>query len=604
MGLGALGNRNGPRALALAAFFLTTPAFALDELAFNVAGDDRSIEKELENASLLVAAEAEGRTNSRDLIAAARAEYERIVNALYGLGYYGPVVRVNVDGREAANIPTYRIPREIRRIRVDVDPGQQFVFGEARVAPLPRGAQPADGFARGEPARATVIRDAAAAGVDAWRERGRAKAEVSDQSLIADHANGRMNARIGLDPGPVVRFGALRQVTPSYVRATRIQRIAGLPTGEVFSPEALQRSAERLRRTGAFASVALREGELNPDGSMDILMSIDDMKPRRFGFGAEVSSLEGAGASAFWMHRNLLGGAERFRVDGAVSGLTPGFGNLDVEVGARLDIPAAFGTDTDAYVMAEAAYLREPTFSAYQGEVGAGVHRYFSEDLEGEIGVGYMFSRVTDSQGTRNFSILKLPTSLTFDRRDDPLDATRGYYVGAEVEPHYDLNAGPGVWGMLDGRVYTSFGEDDRVTLAARFQLGTVVGQPASSTHPEYLFYSGGGGTVRGQPYQSLAFPAGGGNQIGGQAFAGAQFEVRYDATDKIGLVGFYDVGYLGASGFFDPVNTWHSGAGVGVRYATGLGPIRLDVGLPVTNGPGGSLLNRVQIYIGIGQSF
>ncbi|MBV7377686.1 autotransporter assembly complex protein TamA [Maritimibacter dapengensis] len=593
-----------PRVLAVVAVMLAHPAMALDELQFNVTGDDRAIEKELEGASLLVAAEAEGRTNSRDLIAAARAEYERLVNALYGLGYYGPVVRVNVDGREAANIPTYRIPRDIRRITVNVDPGRQFVFGEARVVPLPRGAEPTDGFERGEPARATVIRNAAADGVEAWRNRGRAKAEVSDQSLVADHATGTMNARIGLAPGPVVRLGTLRQVTPSYVRATRIQRIAGLPTGEVFSPEALDRSAERLRRTGAFASVVLREGPLKPDGTMDIELAIDDMKPRRFGFGAEVSSLEGAGLSAFWMHRNLLGGAERFRVDGAVSGLTPNLGNLDVEVGARLDIPAAFGTDTDAYVMAEAAYLREPTFSAYQGEAGVGVHRYFTDDLEGEIGFGYMWSRVTDSQGTRTFSILKLPASVTFDRRDDPLDATRGYYIGAELEPHYDLNAGPGVWGMLDGRVYTSFGEDDVVTLAARFQIGTVVGQPATSTHPEYLFYSGGGGTVRGQPYQSLAFPAGGGDRIGGQAFVGAQFEVRYDATDKIGLVGFFDVGYLGASGFFDPVNTWHSGAGVGVRYDTGLGPIRFDVGLPVTNGPGGSLLNRVQLYIGIGQSF
>lgn len=605
MGQRASARRLWPLAWAVTAGLLATPAIALDDLSFTVVGDDSAaITKELRQASLLVAAEAEGRTDPRDLVATARAEYERLVNALYGLGHYGPVVRVQVNGVEATNIPTYRTPRRIDRIAVTVDPGRQFHFGSTAITPLARGSQPVGGFTRGDPARAQVIRDAAGSAIDDWRARGHAKAKVRDQELTANHRTAVMNARVWLTPGPRVTFGALSQVTPSAVRAARVQRIAGLPEGEVFSPRALERAAERLRRTGAFASVALREGEVNPDGSMDILLSLDDMTPRRYGFGAEISSLEGLGLSGFWLHRNLLGGAERFRFDAGVSGITPGLGNLDVEIAARLDIPAAFGTDNDAYVMGEASYLREPTFSAYQGAGAVGLRRYFSDTLEGELGLGYMFSRVTDSQGTRNFSIVQVPASLTYDRRDDPLDATRGFYVGLEAEPHYDLMNGAGVWGLADGRVYTSFGADDDVTLAARVQVGRVLGQTATATHPEYLFYSGGGGTVRGQPYQSLSFPAGGGNRIGGQAFAGAQLELRYKATDKIGVVGFYDVGYLGAGGFFDPVNAWHSGAGVGLRYDTGLGPIRFDVGLPVTNGPGGSLLSRVQLYVGIGQSF
>lgn len=604
MGQRAWVERFLPHALAVAMTFAAPSAFALDTLTFTVAGEDAALKEELERASLLRAAEAEGRTDPRDLVATARAEYERLVNALFGMGRYGPVVHVYVDGVEATAIPTYQTPTRVREIAVTVDPGVQFRFGRTAISPLAPGTRPIEAFAPGEPARAEVIRDAASGAVEDWREVGHAKAEVRDQDLTANHRTAVMNAAIWLDPGPEVRFGTLRQMTPSYVRAARIQKIAGLPTGTVFSPEELEMAATRLRRTGAFASVALREGEVNPDGTMDVLLSLDDMKPRRYGFGAEVSSLEGLGVSGYWLHRNLFGGAERFRFDAAVTGITWGMGNLDVELGARLDIPAAVGADTDAYVTAEGAFLQEPSFSGWNVSAAGGLHRYFSDTLEGEVGLGYAYSRITDAQGTRSFSLFQVPAALTWDRRDDPLDASRGFYGALEIEPYYDLTSGPGVWGMVDGRAYLSFGAEDRVTLAARVQLGSVFGQPANMTHPEYLFYSGGGGTVRGQPYQSLSFPAAGGGTIGGKAFAGGQFELRYDATDKIGVVGFFDVGYLGAEGFFDATNAWHSGAGLGVRYDTGLGPIRLDVGLPVTNGPPGRFIDKVQIYVGIGQSF
>lgn len=606
MGRTTLLKRLTPAFLAIALGF-AAPAVALDQLAFRVAGDDAALEKELKAASLLMAAEAEGRTDPRDLVATALAEYERLLNTLYASGRYGAVIHIRLDGAEAASIPNFAVPDRVRRISVDVTPGRQFHFGVAEITPLAPGRAQIDGFRTGEPARSTVVMDAVASGVDGWREAGHAKAAPRDQDLVADHATGLLNARVWLDPGPLVRFGALRLGGgPSYVRAERIRRIAGLPTGTVFSPEELAAAAERLRRTGAFASVSMREAErLGPENEMDILLRVADMKPRRFGFGAELSSIEGLGLTGFWLHRNLFGGAERFRFDAAVSGITPSLGNLDVELAARLDIPAAFGTDTDAYVLGEAAMLREPTYRAWTGEAGAGIHRYFSNTLEGEIGLGYAFSRVTDSQGTRNFNILKVPASVTWDRRNDPLDATRGFYLGGELTPFYELTHGAGAWGLMDARAYRGFGENDRFVLAARVQAGTVLGPSPANTQPEFLFYSGGGGTVRGQAYQSLSFPAAGGGSIGGQAFVGGQFELRVKATDKIGVVGFFDAGYLGAGGFFDAANAWHSGAGVGLRYHTGLGPIRLDVGYPVT---GGTLspnpLRNVQLYVGIGQAF
>ncbi len=136
--------------------------------------------------------------------------------------------------------------------------------------------------------------------------------------------------------------------------------------------------------------------------------------------------------------------------------------------------------------------------------------------------------------------------------------------------------------------------------MAGRIQAGRAFGQPAANTHPEYLFYSGGGGTVRGHPYQSLSIDAGGGDTIGGRAFLGLSGEVRYKINDSFGAVAFVDGGWLGAENFFDAGSGSHIGAGLGVRYYTGLGPIRLDVAAPVRGGTGKGL----QIYLGIGQAF
>ena len=114
------------------------------------------------------------------------------------------------------------------------------------------------------------------------------------------------------------------------------------------------------------------------------------------------------------------------------------------------------------------------------------------------------------------------------------------------------------------------------------------------------LFFSGGAGTVRGQGYQSLAVDLGGGLTAGGRSFIGASAELRAKVTDVWSVVAFYDAGFIGEESFADGNGDWHFGAGLGVRYNTGIGPIRLDLATPVGAGSG----SNIEFYIGIGQAF
>jgi translocation and assembly module TamA len=141
------------------------------------------------------------------------------------------------------------------------------------------------------------------------------------------------------------------------------------------------------------------------------------------------------------------------------------------------------------------------------------------------------------------------------------------------------------------------------VVLAGRVQGGFITGSQLLATPRDDLFYSGGGGTVRGQPYQSLGVTANDGGtpvEAGGTRFVALSAEIRTKVTDTIGIVGFVDAGHVSDADFGNPGDDWHAGAGLGLRYATGFGPIRLDVAAPV----GGDTGEGVQIYIGIGQSF
>jgi translocation and assembly module TamA len=305
--------------------------------------------------------------------------------------------------------------------------------------------------------------------------------------------------------------------------------------------------------------------------------------------------------SGYWLHRNLLGGAERFRIDAEISDITAAGDGVDYEISARLDKPAAFGRATGAYLSASIAYLDEPAFLSKQGGFGFGLNRDFTDTVSGEVGINYRYSITEDVFGERRFSLLSLPISGEWDKRDEPLNPVNGFYIEATVEPFYEFEGqAAGARAKADGRVYRGFGSDDRIVAAGRGQIGAVLGASSAEVPPDYLFFSGGPGTVRGFPFQSLAIDAGGGEIIGGRAFVGASAEIRYRLNDRFGLVGFVDYGNLGGDTFFDDAGGTQTGAGVGLRYFSGFGPLRLDVATPVS-GDGG---DGVQVYIGIGQSF
>lgn len=594
----------GARLMVAAFVGLSASVAVATDLSFAGLDKDSDLYTTLRGGSLLVEQTApDAAPSAQELVAAAQADYGRLLAVLYDQGYFGPVVKITLDGVDASTIPPVSPPRQVQTAVITIDTGPKFTFSETRIAPVAPETELPEGYAVGETARLGVLKDAVSAGVSGWRDQGHAKAKLASQDLTARHSDRTISADLRLSPGPKLRFGALSVQGNRDVRTGRIIEIAGLPEGKTFDPNELRLAQQRLRRTGAFSAVALLEADrIGANDTLPITAQITESKPRRFGFGAELSSLEGLTVSTFWLHRNLLGGAERLRVGAEIKGIGGNSGGEDYTLSARFERPATFNADTDFYALAQLEQLDEVNFFSRQLDLEAGIERFANENRTYTFGLGLRRAETRDAFGTNKFTLFTIPLSAEFDYRDNKLDAKGGYYLNAAVTPFVALSgADNGVRSYVDARAYRTFGTARPMTLAFRGQLGSVYGPDLNVAPADYLFYSGGSGTVRGQPYQTLGVDLGGGNIVGGRSFAGLSAEARVGITDTLGIVGFADAGYIGSEEFFDGSGEWHSGAGIGLRYATGIGPIRLDVAVP-TSGPDTG--ENFQVYIGIGQSF
>lgn len=575
-------------------------AFAFDPRLVITPAEHETTET-LKSSSLLLNLATEELPTGQEVLAAAQADYARLVGSLYDAGYFGPQISIRINGIEAARIPAIRAPAIVNSAEIQIDPGPKFIFGSTRVGPLADGTQLPEGFEAGSDASTSVIRATADAAREGWRDLGHAKAEIGEQSITAQHRANALDVALTVKPGPVLVFGDLVITGETAVREERIRAIAGLPTGQRFSPEELDRSRNRLQRTGTFRSAALFEADEVVNGTLPIEARITDRLPRTFGFGAELSSEDGLTLSGYWQHRNWLGGAERLRFDTEISGIGAGANGVDVTFALRFDKPAVRGPDVDLYALAQADKLDERHFSANRLVFEVGLVNQKPRNYTYSYGVGLVFAEATDAFGDRNYALLTFPGVATYDDRDNPVDAKTGYFAELSLTPFLATSeSAHGIRSTLDLRGYRPLG--DRVTLAFRGHVGSLIGPALDETPVDFAFYAGGGGSVRGFGYQAIGVELANGDIAGGRSFVTLSTELRIQTGTSFSVVGFLDAGYVGSEVFPDGSSgDWHTGAGFGVRYNTGVGPIRFDIATPISgpNDPTG-----LEFYIGIGQAF
>ncbi|WP_276119920.1 autotransporter assembly complex protein TamA [Pararhizobium qamdonense] len=576
-------------------------------LTLNESSADPDLKEALENSSRLFQDKDKPVSGDLGLAIKARDDRDRLLAALYEQARYGGTVAVKVNGQDIDTLPPDPVFPDGAPVPVEitVTPGPVFTLGDVVLKGDAVGRRPDEYLKSGARADSTLIIKAGEKIVEDLKEEGRPLAKLVERSVVADHATNTVDVTIAAEGGPVAPVGTVTVNGTKTVDPTFVADYSRLNGGKPYSPEALRKASDRLRQLGVFSSITIKQAnELAPDGTIPMTIEVSEGKQRYFGAGAQYSTTDGFGLQGYWGHRNLFGRAESLRLEGSVSriGETTDVGSLDYSAGLLFAKPGAFGPASTFNASLKAQLLDPDAYKATIFTGAAGATFELSDTDTVSAGGELSWADVEDAFGKNEYLTASIPIEYIRDTRDNKLNPTTGYRASINAKPSYEIN-GQSFFSSFEGSAaaYVGLGAENRFVLAGRLGAGVIAGGDGLASIPaNRRFYLGGGGTVRGYSYQEISPRNGDDEILGGRSYVNGTVEARIGITDTIGIVPFIDAGTVSAKTAPD-FSDIRAGAGIGLRYNTPFGPIRLDVAVPLNPYPGGT---KYGIYAGIGQSF
>ena len=561
--------------------------------------DDKVLRETIQRALTLSKESPRSRTEARRR---ARQAGEDTIAVLRSEGYYAYTVEPDVlDGDP---------PRAV----VKVTPGPVFIIADPRIdwsgAPPDEGvrqrAAAAMRLTEGEPGRSADVVGAEGRIVAQVAKLGYADAAAEPREVVVDHADHTVRPAYRISAGELVHLDGVQVVTKGRTNPAWVGRLAPWTSGDVYDPEDVAELERRLRDAAVYDSISVSLAgpeKATPEGYRPVVVTLADRKARTIELGAGYSTSEGAGVDTRWIRYNRLK-----RADTTTYALR--FAKLEQRLGAEISLPhwrrpqqtlklnsSVFRNDTDAYNETGAT-------------VGIDLTKRRQTTAYRTIGVSLDLTQ-TKEQVNRNGLVagrkLNLATvaglaAYAWDFSDDILNPKRGWRLEARGEPTYVVGdtTVPYLKLTTQGSAYIPFGKQADTVLAGRVKLGAIAGGDISSVPASRRFYAGGGGSVRGYAYQAIGPRLTDNTPQGGISLVETSLEIRQKITRNWSGVAFIDAGAIGTHET-PQREDFRAGAGLGIRYDLGFGPIRADIAVPMGRRRGDPAF---QIYLSIGQSF
>jgi len=554
--------------------------------------------------------------NAARLAAQARSDQDLLERMLRVYGYYDALVFRSVSGIDEAGQATGERPT----VRFDIVPGEQYSFGAINLGDLAQATadytqlRQAFEIQTGDPLLQDKIVEERYDLDEALGESGYPFAAIAEPDLLVDHARQQGDLTLPVTPGGKYRFGNVTSNMERFLSGHHLADIARFEPGDFY-----QRSLELdLRRailaTGLVATVDMKPVETAPPangepGTVDIAVEMTPAKLRtiagRIGYGTG----EGFKVEGMWEHRNLFPPEGMLRVRGIL-------GTDEQLFGVTFRKNNLGGRDK---ILTVDAFASTIDYGPYDSRTVSLVGNYervstilFQKPFSWSGGLELVATRERQRDANGNFGpaetffVGAVPLFAQLDTSDDLLDPKRGFRIGVRLSPevsHTTSNNAESFYlrGQVDGSYYLP--ASDRVVVAARARFATITGAPISAVAPSRRLYAGGGGSVRGYDYKGIGPHNSTGDPTGGRSLTELSLEARIRTGllgGNLGIVPFIDAGTVGedSTPSFDEIKL---GAGIGARYLTSFGPLRVDVGIPLNPGPNDP---KFGVYVGLGQSF
>jgi translocation and assembly module TamA len=530
-----------------------------------------------------------------------RTDADLLAELLRSRGYFDAMVEPEVEAKA-----------DSVQIRLIAEPGAQYQFESVELPGLAAAGDEAaklrDVFAvkAGDP---VIAEDVIAAGLAlkvALGEEGYALAKVAEQQIDVNHETHLASLVLPVDPGPVATFGTMGVSGEPSFSARHVAEIARFDTGERFRRSRVDDLRRALIATGLVASAEVDVVPASDGRTVNLDVKLTPAPMRTIAGELGYGTGEGFRAEASWQHRNF------FNPEGALT-LRGVVGTKEQLLSAQVRRNNFRRRDQVLNLLASVSNTELDAYDAKTILLSAGIERQsniiWHKKWTWSLGAEALATSERGVFGNplvqenKKFIIAALPASLYYDGSDDLLNPTTGFRLGGRLSPEISAYGGSFAYGRLqiDASAYRPI--SDSTVIAGRVRLGSIVGASTSGIAPSRRIYSGGGGSVRGYGYQRLGPRDALGDPIGGRGLAEFALEARHRLKafgGNFGIVPFFDGGTLSDRSWPD-FGKWQFGAGIGLRYYSNFGPIRVDVGTPLNPKSGDS---RIAVTVSLGQAF
>lgn len=549
------------------------------------------------NALSTLRANVKSEANTAQIDRRAREDEKLLRDLLRAEGYYAATVITRVEGAGG------RI-----QVTLNVDPGPLYTFSDVTVDGLiaagPKAAEARSAFniAAGDPINAEAVLAATANLANRLMNSGYPFARVPEPAIEIDHAEHDGTLALVAEPGEYSRFGAIRLAGRPPFSPKHVGRIARFRPGDMYNADDVDDLRRALIATGLVSTVTLTPRKTDAPGVVDMEIALEPAPMRTIAGELGYGTGEGFRVAASWTHRNLI------RPEGAVT-FRAVAGTREQYLGASLRRNNFKKRDRVLTAQIAASHVNRSAYDARTFLVSGGIERQtniiWQKKWTWSLGPELVASDERDTivatgeSRRRTFYIAAFPGTLAYDGSDDLLDPKKGFRLSGRLSPELSFHSGSFYYAraQIDASAYQPIG--DRIVLAGRTRIGTIAGAHRDQIAPSRRFYAGGGGSVRGYGYQDIGPRDVDNDPIGGRSIAEFSLEARIRFGD-FGVVPFFDGGniYTQALPRFTGLRY---GTGLGVRYYTSFGPIRVDVGTPLNRRTGDP---RVAVYVSLGQAF
>ncbi|MBA4136931.1 MAG: outer membrane protein assembly factor [Opitutus sp.] len=442
-------------------------------------------------------------------------------------------------------------------------------------------------------------RQDAATAVRRWYfERGFPDVRVRVAPRLGEQTMGRQSvtAEIRVQPGAQLRLGDVRLAGNTHTQERTMRRMLKLKPGELLNPIEIDNAQARLSRLGVFNRIDVRYEDAGV-GVRDAVFDVTEGRLQEVNLLAGYGSYEQLRAGVEWQHSNLFGRAHTNNLRLVQSMKSTSLDN-------RYTVPSLFGTEVDG--SARLFALRREELSFVREEYGANLSlsRAFPS-IHSTATASYNLRRLRSSANELATSpidqseanVASVDLRLVRDRRDNPLSPRAGHRLFAQVEFASKVLGGEVDYQQLQlgASYHRAIGRSRWLHLGLEHAVVTTFGADDDRALPVNVrFFPGGDASIRGYNRGEAAPRAANGQFVGAKTYLQFNVELEQAITPKFSVVLFGDALGTAAQLADYPLDDRLYSVGLGLRYHTIIGPLRIEYGRnlnPRPLDPSGTLL-------------